>query len=127
MKKSLILATAMIAGVVAAPAAAATTADCASYERVETRQVGGGVTSLPFSYFIAPRPGKIELCLDGSAGTDYDLVLLKFVPGGPETVATAEGGGSDKTLSYESTAVAAYRVLVITDVEGKYTLGVTTP
>ncbi|MFH8462403.1 hypothetical protein [Streptomyces sp. NPDC017991] len=131
MKKHPVMAMAMTAGILAgtvalAQPAVASTSDCSGYEHVQTRPAAAGETSLPWRYLISLQTGTIDVCLDGPDGTDYGLKLVRLVPGGQETVATAPSGGSDKTLSYVG-PVSGYQVQVTADNAGTYTAGVNLP
>ncbi|MDO0929531.1 hypothetical protein QQY24_30605 [Streptomyces sp. TG1A-8] len=131
MKKHPFIAMAMTAGLFAGSAAlaqpaAASASDCSGYENVRTLPARAGQTEVPFQYLIALKPGPIEVCLDGPDGTDYGLVLDQMVSGGTKTVATATGGGADKTLSYTG-PISAYQVKILADTAGTYTVGVNLP
>ena len=107
--------------------AAAAATDCTDHTFVQSGQVVEGRTALPWSYFISPRAGTIQVCLDGPDDADFDLVLQRMAYGGPETVATASGEGADKTLSFNGVP-SAYRVEVVaTSGSGAYTVGATIP
>ncbi|MFJ2264736.1 hypothetical protein ACIOKD_41895 [Streptomyces sp. NPDC087844] len=106
--------------------AAASTSDCSGYEYVQTRPVAAGETSLPWQYVISLQPGTIDVCLDGPDGTDYGLKLVRLVPNGQETVATAPTGSADKTLSYVG-PVSGWQIQVSADRAGSYTVGVNLP
>lgn len=107
-------------------AATAATSDCTEYDFVRTVDVAANVTSSPWSYFISPVQGTIEACLDGADGSDYGLILKQFVPGGLATVATVLAGLEDKALDYLGPP-SAYRVEVVSDIAGQYTVGVNIP
>ena len=76
---------------------------CASYDTVLTGALSGQGDMLQLNeapYFV-DRPGLHEGCLQGRRGTDFELVLLKFVAGTWRRVASDPEPGSLETVSYE--------------------------
>ncbi|MFH8469031.1 hypothetical protein [Streptomyces sp. NPDC017991] len=124
---TMVITAVLVAGSAAiAQPAAASTQDCGAYEYTRTSRVTAGQTSVPWQYLISLEKGPIEVCLDGPDDSDSSLTLLRLVPGGAETVATATDSGADKTLSYVG-PVSGYVVHVSADVTGNYTVGVNLP
>jgi aminopeptidase S len=79
------------------------------------------------SYFYTGTSGRHQACLDGPAGTDYDLYLQKWSGAGWTTVAQSTSPGPDEELTYNGTSgYYRYRIHAYNG-NGTYTLGYDAP
>ncbi len=102
---------------------------CQGYETTKTGTLtsGSSVYQPDGSYFYTGASGAHRACLDGPAGTDYDLYLQKWSGFSWATVAQGATAAADETLSYNGTAgYYRYRVHAYSG-SGAYTLGYDAP
>ncbi|MFF3442750.1 S1 family peptidase [Streptosporangium sp. NPDC002721] len=80
------------------------------------------------AYYLTYNPGVHSGCVNGPAGSDFDLYLQKWDNRSAwVTVATSDGPGPSATISYTGTAgYYRYRVTA-TGGSGPYTLGIRVP
>ncbi|MEV0585198.1 serine protease [Nonomuraea sp. NPDC050310] len=102
---------------------------CAGFETTKTGSLTSGASQYQpdGQYFQTTTTGAHRACLDGPAGTDYDLYLQKWNGSTWASVAQGATSGPDETLSYTGTAgYYRYRVHAYQG-GGAYTLGYDAP
>ena len=118
-----------------APASASTltaTDSCADYPYATAGQFGEGLAReyVPYQYLV-PVEGVYTACLDGPAGTNFDLELLRFDSASQDyqLIAASRGAGSTERLTWDSPADSAqYRLKVVAvDGNGPFTVAVRFP
>jgi streptogrisin C len=103
---------------------------CTGYEATYTGSLSSGGTAYQPTggLYQSTVSGVHRACIDGPAGTDYDIYLQKRSGTSTWTnVASAASSASDESLSYSGTA-GYYRVRVVAyRGSGAYTVGITNP
>jgi hypothetical protein len=106
------------------PASAASL--CDGYDHPVTRTIHQGQTETPSSYVWNPNPGTYSVCLDGPAGTNFDLIIQRWddTAYGWVTVATSKSPEPDEKLTYTDTLGSGAYLIYVTAVHGSgdYTL-----
>lgn len=78
-------------------------------------------------YYETNGSGKHEACIDGPAGTDFDLYLQKWNGSSWVTVAQSRAAGSHEEISYQGTAGAYSYVVESYRGSGSYTMRFSKP
>lgn len=102
---------------------------CTGYETSKTGSLGSGGNAYQpdGSYFYTTRSGAHRACLDGPAGSNFDLYLQKWNGSSWAAVARGVTSAEDETLTYSGTAgFYRYRIHSASGA-GAYTLGYDIP
>ena len=119
---STILLTPLVGAVAPASASTSTATDsCADYPYATAGQFGEDSARefVPYPYFV-PVEGVYTACLDGPAGTNFDLELLRFDSASEDyqVIAASRRAGSTERLTWDSPAGSAQYRLKVVAVEG---------
>ena len=135
-KLTVLASTVLLAPLVgaAAPASASTPAtdSCADYPYATAGRFGPDLAReyVPYQYLV-PVEGVYTACLDGPAGTNFDLELLRFDSASQDyqVIAASRRDGSTERLTWDSPADSAqYRLKVVAvDGNGPFTVAVRFP
>ncbi|XLD90830.1 M64 family metallopeptidase [Polymorphospora sp. A560] len=102
---------------------------CTGYGSSRTGSLSSGGTAYQpdGTYFHTAASGQHRACLDGPAGSEFDLHLQKWNGSAWATVASGATAGADETLTYNGTA--GYYLYQVRSVSGagSYTLGYDAP